>query len=65
MYWRVVNTDNFGSDYPDEKWASEPIETKFQAQQIAEELNKPLGPYSHRYYKVVKLPYDLQPGFEP
>ena len=61
--YRVVNTDNFGGDYPEEKFVTETL-TKSAAEQVAEDLNKTLSNYSPRYYKVVKEDYKLQPGFE-
>ncbi len=119
MTYRIVNTDNFGGDYPDEKlveyqryneacalcgvpfelhrnegsppetspnsswgWltcrrftrcnpprvldSSRPIEfiTKQAAQEQADKLNVG-GNHAPRYYKVVEMPYELQPGFEP
>ena len=65
--FRVVNTDNFGGDYPDEKFIGPEYDSKEEAQKAADELN---GPYEHailnaRYNKVVTLPYTLAPGFEP
>lgn len=62
--YRVVNTDNFGGDYPNEQWASEPT-TEKDAISLAQRMNGKLGDYSSRYNKVVRLPYTLQPGFEP
>ena len=61
----VVDTDNFGGDYPNEKfvircWLSEP-----SAILIARVLNFESGENSPRCYKVVQRGYELQPGFEP
>lgn len=65
MMYRIVNTDNFGGDYPNESFTEHgPFNTKEDAQEIADELNGDYD-YNPRYYKVVKLPYKLQPGFEP
>lgn len=64
--YRIVDTDNFGGDYPDEKFVGYEYTTEEEAQLIADELNgKTVHYYSPRYYKVVELPYKLQPGFEP
>ena len=63
MTWYVVNTDNFGSDYPNESFAAGPFATKAEAEAEAERRNGP--PYSSRYFKVVEEGYQLQPGFEP
>lgn len=63
---RVVDTDNFGGDYPDEKFVFKQILSEVAATEIAEVLNKHLsGEQSPRYYKVVRDDYKLQPGFEP
>ena len=62
--WMVVNTDNFGGDYPDEKFVAGPFNTKEQARTEADKLNSP-DPYASRYFKVVPEGYKLQPGFEP
>jgi hypothetical protein len=71
---KIVNTDNFGRDYPNESFfvdVSMPLEV---ANAIVERLNKSLGhsEASSRYgrepdriYKVVSPEYVLQPGFEP
>ncbi len=61
---RIVDTDNFGRDYPDESFLLWPLPGK-QAQQIADALNEAAGPYASRFYKVVENDYTLQPGFEP
>lgn len=63
--YRVVNTDNFGSDYPDERWVGPPRDTIADAKVDADGLNAIAGEHSSRYYKVVQLPYKLQPGFQP
>lgn len=63
--WQVVNTDNFGSDYPNEKFVGEPYESKQAAEDEAKRLNGPFPDYATRYHKVVQLPYTLKPGFEP
>ena len=62
--YRVVDTDNFDGDYPNEKFVGPQMREEL-AKRIAEILNLENGPNSARYYKVVKLPYTLQPGFEP
>lgn len=62
----VVDTDNFGGDYPDEKWIVNCWLSKETAEKIADLLNAELGGSDTlRYYKVVELGYKLQPGFEP
>ena len=61
---RIVETDNFGGDYPDEKFLLWPMPEKY-AQRIADALNESGGENATRYYKVVDDDYKLQPGFEP
>ena len=63
---RVVETDNFGGDYPDEKFAS-PRLSEGAAIEVAKIINSELCDHEHssRFWKVVKLPYDLEQGFEP
>lgn len=68
--YAVVDTDNFGGDYPDERFV-ENTDTgvlKDVAERIAARYNGPEpkdGYHPPRFYKVVKLPYKLQPGFQP
>ncbi len=61
---RVVNTDNFGGDYPNEYFVS-PVLTEDAAFALADYLNKDGNDYSPRYYMVVTDDYVLAPGFEP
>jgi hypothetical protein len=61
---RVVNTDNHGSDYPDEWFCSEPI-SEDDAKLLRDALNLGLDDHSSRYHKIVPDSYILQPGFEP
>lgn len=66
--WRVVDTDNFGSDYPDENFVSVGIKTEVEAQRFADAANKQMGSDAQRFLKVVQhfeIVYTLQPGFEP
>jgi hypothetical protein len=64
---RIVETDNHGGDYPDEKFVNLPRMQKYEAEQIAEVVNRHLCPtnYYSRYWRVVEDDYELQPGFEP
>lgn len=67
--FKIVNTDNFGSDYPNEKFVENlPV---FYAKQKAEDVCKIInesirsaGSYP-RYFKVVDSDYRLKEGFEP
>lgn len=61
---RIVETDNFGGDYPNESFLLF-IMSEEQAQRIVEAINDAADPESRRYWKVVKNDYKLQPGFEP
>lgn len=65
MTYRIVDTDNFGGDYPNEKFVGEPFETYAEARAASSILNGNTDDPSPRYYKVVEEPYELQPGFEP
>lgn len=71
---KVVETDNFGRDYPDERFLSAVNSdgrvsvlalNEEEAGRIAEALNGRGGNMSPRYWKVVSDDYELQPGFEP
>ena len=61
---RVVNTDNFGGDYPDEKFVSESLSKK-EAEKLANKLNKGMHSFDPRYHIVVEDDYELIPGFTP
>ena len=64
--YRIVNTDNFGRDYPNESFTEDgPFSTQAAAQAQADMLNGNDGDWAPRYFIVVALPYELQPGFEP
>lgn len=61
---RIVDTDNFGGDYPNERFVLWPMRQE-SADAIAAILNADAGPNAFRYYMVVADDYVLQPGFEP
>lgn len=63
MSWKIVDTDNFGSDYPNETVIADSIVNKDCAEIMAKALNSDTE--HSRYYKVVDESYVLQPGFEP
>jgi hypothetical protein len=67
MMYKIVETDNFGGDYPDEKFVNLPFGTKERMQRIADAINNEFckDDYASRYWKVVDQNYKLQPGFEP
>jgi len=54
---RIVETDNFGGDYPDENFLLQPM-SRESAKQIAGEMYP-------RFWKIVDDDYELRPGFEP
>lgn len=58
---RIVDTDNFGGDYPVRFF------DESRAKVVADALNGPQqeAEVSRRYWKVVPDDYKLQPGFEP
>lgn len=60
---RIVDTDNYDGDYPDEKFLLWNM-NEDDAQRICDILNS-RGQPKPRYYKVVEDNYKLQPGFEP
>lgn len=61
---RILDTDNFGGDHPDEKFLLWPM-SEYSAMAIAEILNHEMGPDSDRHYRVVEEDYKLVPGFQP
>ncbi|UKL14737.1 hypothetical protein C121_4 [Stenotrophomonas phage C121] len=65
--YRIVNTDNHGSDYPDERWAIEHrFHSKLKAEAVAAVLQEDIGgDDASRYFMVVEDGYKLRPGFEP
>ena len=63
---KIIETDNFGRDYPDEKFVNLPWMTEDQAIKVASLLNSIFsGNNAPRYWQVVEDDYKLQPGFEP
>ncbi len=60
----IVDTDNFGGDYPNERILLWPMSRK-ACERICAILNEAAGPHARRYYKVEENVYELQPGFEP
>lgn len=67
---RIVETDNFGGDYPDESFLLWPM-PESAAKEIAGAINRAADSSGYatgmasRYWKVVPDDYTLQPGFEP
>jgi hypothetical protein len=62
---RIVETDNFGGDYPNEQFLNIVAVPEEHARKIADAINAAMGPNCHRYWKVVPNDYKLQPGFTP
>lgn len=62
---KIVETDNFNGDYPDEKFVNLPPMSKDHAQAVAKAINAGFGHSHPRFWKVVDNDYQLQPGFEP
>ena len=63
--FKIIHTDNYGGDYPDEKFVTElPCMTEEKANLVCDAINKGRED-DRRYYKVVPSDYVLQPGFEP
>lgn len=64
---KIVETDNFGGDYPDEKFLNLPSMGERSAQRVADAINAELCHYDNapRFWRVVPDDYKLQPGFEP
>lgn len=64
--YKIVETDNFDGDYPDEKFVNIPATSQIKAQRIAQMINEALsGHGASRFWKVVPTDYELQGGFEP
>lgn len=65
LSFKIIETDNFNADYPDEKLIAENIAREDMARAMCRTLNNNWsGEHAPRYYKVVSCEYVLQPGFE-
>lgn len=63
---RIIHTDNFNGDYPDEKFVEGlPPMGQERALRIADAINHGTRASEPRFYRVVESGYQLQPGFEP
>ena len=60
---KIVDTDNYGGDYPDERVIAEGITNERFGVVMVDALNKHFC--DTRFYKLVPDDYKLQPGFEP
>ena len=62
---KIIETDNYGRDYPDESFVNLPPMTEDHAASVARAINSGYGQYATRFWRVVPDDYVLQPGFEP
>ena len=62
---RIIETDNYGSDYPNETFVNLPPMTEEHARNVAAAINAGFPASHERYWMVVPNNYRLQPGFEP
>lgn len=63
---KIIDTDNFSGDYPNEKVVAEGITYELYAKVMCDAMNERFsGNGAPRYYKVVPDDYKLAPGFEP
>ena len=63
---KIVNTDNFASDYPNESFVNIPPVSKDSAETIVILINNECSSnHASRSWKVVADDYKLKPGFEP
>lgn len=64
---KIVDTDNFGGDYPDERVIAADIRNEEFAKVMCAALNDRFCDehVGSRFYKVVPDDYVPQPGFEP
>ena len=64
---KIIETDNHGSDYPDEKFINLPYLCKKEAEKICEAINDCLcrDGDADRFWRVVDDDYKLIGGFEP
>lgn len=69
---KLISTDNYGSDYPDEKflcWVDSTGQvdhinsSELKLLRVAQIFNQEFS--GGRFYKVVDDDYELIPGFEP
>lgn len=63
--YRIIETDNYGGDYPNESFLNIAPTNEEHAKAIAKAINDGNGVMCPRYWMVVEVGYQLQPGFEP
>jgi hypothetical protein len=64
---KIVETDNFGGDYPNEQFLNIAPTSREKAQAIADAVNAAFCDHDNasRFWRVVEDNYVLQPGFTP
>lgn len=62
---RIIETDNFGGDYPNEIFVNLPPMAAPHAKAVANAINAGFPHCGSRYWRAVENDYELQPGFEP
>lgn len=62
---RIVETDNFGRDFPDEKFLNLPPMPELNALEVAAVINAAFSSMHPRFWRAVPDDYKLRPGFEP
>ncbi len=63
--YKIIETDNFGGDYPNEEWATPYLFSREDAAILRECFNSLLsGDRCPRYWREVPEDYELQPGQE-
>jgi hypothetical protein len=62
---KIIDTDNFGDDYPDEQVIADNIKDAHLGEIMLKALKGTVGPESPRYYRLVEDDYILLPGFKP
>jgi hypothetical protein len=62
---RIIETDNFDRDYPNEEDIAIRIKSLRHADIMCKALNAATGEYAVRFYRVVTDDYVLRPGDVP
>lgn len=62
---KIIETDNFVGDYPDEKFLNLPDLKEEHAKEICKAINSGFSDRCPRYWRVVSNDYKLEPGFKP
>ena len=63
--FRIIETDNFGGDYPDESFLPLPPMKHEKAKAVATAINDAFTEITTRFWREVPEDYVLQGGFEP